>query len=219
MLSDYEIALLLQQQYDGVQGVFDRSGVVQEVTFAVKHYDDYDIIAFEGSHNLPDWERDFHADMVHIDKLGGVHDGFYSGLPAVLETVLPCISTQKLIKICGHSLGGGESHIFTGLLAVAEFGKLETITFGSPLPGDKQFSDILAPYPNRSYWNYKNCFEHDLVGSVPIWLPEEPYVVPRERKTFWSAPSENNPWGKGHYLAPHNLKDCYIPGMKGLQNV
>lgn len=218
MLSDLDIALQLQKQYDCVQGVFDRSGVVQNVTFAVKHFDDCDIIAFEGSHDLPDWERDFHADMVHIDGLGGVHSGFYAGLPAVLQAILPYISTEKPSIICGHSLGGGESHIFTGLLALAGFTKLETVTFGSPLPGDQQLSDLLAPFPNRSYWNYHNGFEHDLVGSVPIWLPNEQYVFPRERPKFWSAPTADNPWGQGHYLAPHNLKDCYIPGMKGLKN-
>ena len=218
MVSDYDIALLLQKLYDGVQGVFDQTSCINDVSFALKHFEDFDVIAFEGSHNLPDWERDFHADMVEIDGLGGVHSGFYEGLSRVLQFVLPSISNKKLLKICGHSLGGGESHIFTGMSVLSGFTKLETITFGSPLPGDKTLSDLIAPFPNRSYWNYNNGFEHDLVGSVPVWLPDEPYVFPRPRIKFWSAPTTNNPWGQGHYLAPHNLLDCYIPGLKGLQN-
>ena len=213
MPNDYEIALLLQQQYDGVAGIFNVSAPYGLVSWALKRYDDCDVICFEGSHDVPDFERDFKAKMIHVDGLGGVHGGFYEGLPEVLTACLPLLSIEKLTKISGHSLGGGEAHIFTALLALAGFTKLETVTFGSPLPGDKQLSDLIAPFPNRSYWNYRDFFHHDIVGSVPVALPEEPYVFPRERILIDEPPEPLDPW---LMAAWHHLSSLYLNGLKKL---
>lgn len=211
MPTDAEIITLLQSQYDGVQGVFDVSAPYGTVSWALKHYSDCDVIAFEGSHDLPDWERDFKAEMIQVKGLGGVHAGFYEGLPEVFNAVKALLTDEKTIKICGHSLGGGESHIFTAILAKAGYTKLETITFGSPLPGDKQLASIIAPIPNRSYWNYRNPLEHDIVGDVPFFLPNEPYVFPRDRILVDEPPALLDTWG----LAAWHHSQLYVKALCG----
>ena len=104
--SDPQIALLLQSQYDETPRIFDHQAVTNEVSWAVKHFDDCDVMAFEGSHNLPDWERDFQANMIHVEGLGGVHAGFYSGLPETFAAASPFFSMDKPLLVIGHSLGG-----------------------------------------------------------------------------------------------------------------
>lgn len=213
MLTDYEIALLLQQQYDGFSGVFDVSAPNGTVSWALKHYDDCDVVAFEGSHDLPDWERDFKGAMIHVDGLGGVHGGFYEGLPEVLANVMPLLAKTKPIIVCGHSLGGGESQIFAGLLANAGFTEISIVTFGCPLPGDQQLADLIALFPNRSYWNYRDFFHHDIVGSVPINLPDEPYVFPCARTLIDEPPEPLDAWGLASW---HHLSPLYLNGLRKL---
>ena len=213
MLNDYEVALLLQQQYDGVAGVFNVSAPYGVVSWALKHYDDCDVICFEGSHDLPDWERDFKAAMIHVDGLGGVHGGFYDGLPEVLSALNPLLSKDRLTIVAGHSLGGGEAQIFTAMLSLAGYAKLETITFGCPLPGDQRLANLIAPFPNRSYWNYRDFFHHDIVGSVPVVLPEEPYVFPCPRILIDEPPEPLDAWG---LAAWHHLSPLYLNGLRKL---
>lgn len=213
MTTDYDIALLLQDQYDNQVNNFDCFSVVNEVSFAVKHLDDCTAICFEGSHNLPDFERDFSAEMTYIPGLGGVHSGFYYGLPDVLRYINDMLPTDKLIKVCGHSLGGGEAHIFMAMLAKQHYTFLEAITFGSPLPGDITLASIIEPFPNRSYWNYRNPFQHDIVGSVPLWLPNEKYVMPTQRILIDEAPELIDPWGVASW---HHFNPLYMNGVKKL---
>lgn len=211
-LNDYEIALLLQQQYDG-DDVFDVVTITDEVCWALKHYDDCDIIAFEGSHDLPDWERDFKGAMIHVDGLGGVHGGFYEGLPEVLSAVIPLLSKDRITIVAGHSLGGGEAQIFTAMLSLAGYEKLEIVTFGCPLPGDRHLADLIAPFPNRSYWNYHDFFHHDIVGSVPVNLPDEPYIFPCARIIIDEPPEPLDAWGLASW---HHLSPLYLNGLRKL---
>lgn len=212
MLSDLDVANLLQAQYDGRKVFFNVWSPYGTVSWAMAKYDDCDVICFEGSHNLPDWKRDFEAEMIQVPGLGGVHEGFYIGLPDVLKSILPLTPLDKRLKICGHSLGGGESHIFTGMAVLAGYTDVETITFGSPLPGDKQLSDLIASFPNRSYWNFRDGFNCDIVGNVPFHIPViSPYVFPRERIIIESPPAPDDNWG---ICAWHHLS-LYV---KGLQN-
>lgn len=213
MLTDYEICKILQAQYDGVAGVFDVSAPYGTVSWALKHFEDCDVIFFEGSHDLPDWERDFKAAMIHVDGLGGVHGGFYEGLPEVLGNIKSLLSKEKPIKVCGHSLGGGEAHIFTGMLALDGCKALETVTFGSPLPGNQQLSDLIKPFPNRAYWNYRDFFHHDIVGSVPVNLPDELYVFPCPRILIDESPEPLDAWGLASW---HHLSPLYLNGLRKL---
>jgi hypothetical protein len=208
MPNDYEIALLVQALYNK-DPIFDITTNTATVDWAAKHYPDCNVLIFEGSHDLPDWENDFKAEMKYIPSLGGVHSGFYNGLPEACSQAVQYLSKDKLTIICGHSLGAGRAHIATGIFAKSEYNLLETVVFGSPLPGDQTLADIIAPFPNRSYWNYKNPFEHDFVGDVPLWLPDERYVIPRKRIIINEPPSIPDPW---LVLSWHH-SELYVQGL------
>lgn len=214
MLSDLEAALQIQSQYDDHISIEHVSGI----DYSIIESDDAIDLIFEGSKNLPDYERDFSALMVYISGLGWVHGGFWDGLIAAVNVIKPKLDGHRLIRIKGHSLGAGEAALVTCILGIGGYKNLDCVTWGCPLFGDAQAVTYLNQFPNRTYWNYLSPFQHDLVGSVPLILPNEPYVVPPNRTKYWSAPTPSNPWGQGHYLAPHNMRDCYLPGMKGMQN-
>lgn len=216
MLTDLEAALQVQLQYDGQIVIEHVAGI--DYSIITTDPDAIDVI-LEGSKNLPDYERDFSAIMVYIPRLGWVHGGFWEGLNQAVEAVIPLLDDHKLIRIKGHSLGAAEASLVTCILGMKGFKNLDCVTWGCPLFGDAQVVAFFNQFHNRTYWNYKNPFEHDIVGSVPLSLPAAPYVAPPNRIKNWSAPTSSNPWGQNNQLiAPHNMKDCYIPLMKGLQN-
>lgn len=212
MPTDYDIALLLQAQYDG-KPVFDMARNTNGVDWAIKGFGDCSAIFLEGTHSLPDAARDFNFPMRTVAGIGGVHAGFYDGLPETLMAAIPYLPKDKLIKVCGHSLGAGEAHILTAMLAKAGYRALETIAFGSPLPGDIGLAATLAPFENRSYWNYCDFFNHDIVGSVPLYLPAEPFIAPRQRILIHEAPAILDPWGM---VAWHHLNPLYCEGVRKL---
>lgn len=212
MLNDYEIACLLQDQYDGDKTQFDvwePSGIV---SYAVKVLPDAVHIFFEGSHDLPDWERDFHADMIQIPGLGGVHSGFYEGLPEVLAALMPILPKDRLISVNGHSLGGGEADIFVAMLGVAGFDKVEGVTFGKPVAGDAALEAKILKFTNRTYVNYCDPLQHDLVCDVPFTLPNEPYDNGRQRIKICQSSQLFDSWGA---LSWHHLS-LYIKGVQKL---
>lgn len=210
MVTDFDIAVLIQAQYDNRVDSFDIFMHTAGIDWAIKTFDDCTALFFEGSHVLPDFVRDFDFPMEWVPAIGGVHGGFYDGLPAAMEAIIPHLPAMKTIKICGHSLGAGEAHIMTAMLAHRGYHMLETITFGSPLPGDRFLADSLAPYPNRSYWNYRDFFNHDIVGSVPPYMPPiEGFVIPRDRILIDIPPPILDPWG---LVAWHHF-ELYVKGL------
>ena len=69
--TDYDIALLVQDLYQGGK-LLDRVMHVAGVDVGIKSYANSTVLIHEGSHDLPDWERDFHASMIKVVGLGGV---------------------------------------------------------------------------------------------------------------------------------------------------
>jgi hypothetical protein len=203
-LSDLQIVDLLQSQYSGAEGVFDVVQVTDECSWAFKSLPDEDIICFQGSANIPDWIRDFEGEMVFLRNIGGVHLGMYSPLPKVLEIVKTLIQPEKPKKICGHSLGGGETNIFTVMLDEAGYSVMETITFGCPTALDAEACGYLAPYPNRSYWNYRDALHHDPVGNVAVHIPGIAPYMPRQKILVNSPPPSGDSWGD--VLGWHHLQ-------------
>lgn len=213
MTTDYELAVYCQNQYDGLMPICSLAGV----NYSFVEDDNSVNVIFEGSKNLPDYERDFAAIMIFADGVGGVHGGFWEGLTAAVEAIKGRLDGHKLIRLIGHSLGAGEASLATCIFGKAGYGNLECVTFGCPLFGNAQTVAYLNGFPNRTYWNYRDWLMHDIVGSVPVRIPpDEDYVNPPNRTFFWSAPTPANPWGQGHHLAPHNMRDCYLPGMEKL---
>lgn len=214
MLTDLEAALQVQSQYDDQISIQHVAGI----DYSIIENDGAIDLIFEGSKDLPDYERDFAALMVYVPGLGYVHGGFWDGILPAIDAIVPHLDGGNRIRLKGHSLGAAEASLATCVLGMKGYTLLDCVTWGCPLFGDYQTVTYFKRFANRTYWNYKSPFEHDLVGSVPLILLDEPYIIPPNRTKFWSAPTPANPWGQGHYLAPHNMKDCYLPAMKGLQN-
>ena len=214
MLTDFELALLLQQQYDAVQGIFDFAERIDEVSFGVKHYPDCTVIAFEGSYNIPDWFSNFDAVMIRPPGLGGVEQGFYDGLPEALAAISPMLSGKVPVYVAGHSRGAAHAHIFGAMLINAGY-TVEVVVFGSPRPGDAALAHILQKAPNRSYRNYHDWDLQDWVTDVPLDVTIiSPYVHPVKQIAIDVVPPDPDSWG---VLKMHHIQN-YIKALKGMAN-
>lgn len=212
MLNDYAIALLVQDLYDGnrdgmLDGVFKTSGV----NWAYKKYPDCNVIIMKGTSNILDIERDFDFPMQYVSGIGRVHGGAFNGLQDVMEEAVKLFSPDKHLYVTGHSLGAMRGHIITALFILAGYKNIETVVFGSPLPGDRQLSNVLAPHPNRSYWNYRDTLNHDFIGNLPAAIDQDPYMHPRERIKINQAPDHPDPW---LLLAWHHFNPLYLEGVR-----
>jgi hypothetical protein len=213
-IGDLEVLDYLERQYDGDDIAFDKVGFTSECSWAFKSLPDEDLFCFEGSHNIPDWLRDFQGAMVYIDGVGGIHLGGYTPLPAVLEIAKTLLKPEKPKKICGHSLGAGEAEIFAVMLDRDGFSLMEIITFGRPTFIDAEAGNYLAPYPNRSYWNYHDALHHDPVGNVAIHIPIIAPYVPLPRILVDCPPPIGDEWGD--FLGWHHLSPNYKQGLINL---
>lgn len=213
MLSDLDCANLCQAQYDGAS-IFDVSDSICGVDFAIKTYPDCMAIAFEGSHDIPDWISNFEALMIDVPDFAGVERGFYQGLPNVLVATLPLFPKEKPVYVTGHSRGAAHAHIFAALLIKQGYKVIVTV-FGSPRPGDARLATILAPFPNRSYRNYADFDHQDFVCDVPFDIEiAAPFVHPYKQKIINMPPAPGDPWG---LLARHHLF-LYIAALQGYPN-
>lgn len=194
MLTDHELCNLLQEQYDGIAGVFDIAETLAGVTYGVKFYPDCTVVAFEGSHNLPDWISNFAAVMMQVPDFAGVEQGFYSGLPEVFTSVAPKVDKSKRVYVTGHSRGAAHAHIFAAIMIKQGY-QVEVVAFGSPRPGDAQLAAILAKAPNRSYRNYHDFDEQDYVCDVPFDITlVAPFKHPGKQIVVDVAPHPDDPW-------------------------
>lgn len=206
MLNDAEICSLLQQQYDGEQ--FDATIDISGVYCSVKHYPDCSVVMFRGSTTPLDFWRDFQGLMVQDADLGGVEQGFITGIRDI-KAHLDNIDTEHHTIIAGHSLGAARALLFAALANTDVNHCIESvITFGAPRPGGQKLKNILAPVMIRSYKN-----AGDPVADVPIDIPLiEPYCEPREFTVLYEPPQPNDPWG---IVAPHHLQ-LYQAGVSKL---
>ncbi len=210
MLNDYEICQLLQAQYDGEQ--FDSTIDISGVYVSVKQLPDCSVVMFRGSTTPLDFWRDFEGLMVRDAYIGGVEQGFITGLRDVsahLEWMFPEDGGRQAI-FTGHSLGAARALLFAGLWQ--KYNHLEAINevvvFGAPRPGGQKLKDILAPVTIRSYKN-----AHDPVTDVPIDLGLlEPYCEPAPFIMLDVPPAPDDDWG---IVAPHRLQ-YYAQGVKAL---
>jgi len=209
-LTDLDCAILLQQQYDGALGIFDKQYSIRGVDFAVKTYKDCVVFAFEGSHNLADWLSNFEAAMIRPAKFGGVELGFYTGIPECSEVAKEWLEPGKKVWCIGHSRGAAHAHIFARALIIdgVPGPDVHRVVFGSPNPGDTIFAAGLVESPVRSYRNYRNILEQDFVCAVPEPLPVvAPYCHPGERIIIDVPGPLSDPWGplrRHHLYLYHN---------------
>lgn len=206
MLTDLQICDYLQAQYDKTPGTFDIVESTEDVDWALKIFPDCTLLAFEGSHDIPDWISNFKASMVKSEYGGRVENGFNNGVSAALDVIIPEIPLNgDPVIIGGHSRGASHAHIATrGLIAhgfKADY--IHRVVFGSPRVGDLEFCRGLEESPVTSYRNYGNFFDQDKVCQVPAYIPWfAPYHHPGAY-TYVDIPGDPlDPWIllKRHHL-------------------
>lgn len=210
MLSTLDCAKLCQACYN-TPGSFDRVVFTSNVWAGIKHYPTCTAIAFRGSTTLNDWFRDFRSWMINDPQLGGVEDGFITGLRDVMAHLIDEVErpTHNSLFITGHSLGAAEALLFGALIQVLGYGSVinSIMAFGSPRPGGAKVKELLASIPVFSYRNGA-----DPVTEVPISIPEfEPYMHPRDLIAINYPVAEGDPWG---IMAPHHI-DYYVEALGG----
>jgi len=207
MLTDLEIAKLLQAQYDG-----KAQFIYQDDSLGVKKFPGYTVICNEGTHSMPDVLKDFEAEMIYPPALkgAGVHAGFWRGQPAAVQQFLPLLSPRELLVLCGHSKGAGVVNGQAGLFISLGFDarKIIRVKFASPNSNNDQLEDMLRNSPYRSYWNYKYNFPlfRDPVGVVPIKCSRIgfPYSTSEQKIQLTKRPSLFDRWGPSvgwHHLS------------------
>ncbi len=215
MLTDLQIANLLQSQYNGDQ-IFDYQNKICEVTFAIKHYPDCSALLFEGTYDLDGWISNFHANLIQVPNLGGVEEGFYNGLPDVLEAIKPELLTNHPLIVCGHSRGAAQANIFAPMLKNAGFTPyLKRVTFASPRPGNAELVAKILTIPGCNYRNYHNEEHQDFVCEVPLHFNFMPYARPQPTILLDVPPLSDDPW---LIFARHHLS-LYIKGLQTMETI
>jgi hypothetical protein len=222
MPTDLEIALYLQQLYDGVQGVFTYQDTIDDFSFAVLVLPDCVIVCHEGTHDAPDVENDFEAEIISpIAPMGDVHAGFWQGLTAAYAKILPYLPKDKPIVLCGHSLGSGRVNLATGYLIYKGYSpeNLTRVKFASPRSNDIKWELSLTGSPLRSYWNYRSEFllGHDPVCDVPVECDVLglPYYTKEPKIIICCPPSLCDAWGPS--IGWHHLF-LYTQALEELKN-
>jgi hypothetical protein len=181
MISDYELGVYAAATYGradlGVSEVaWDaQNDVTSGVNWYLKYIEGGTIVAFEGTHDLPDWERDFAALPITIAAVGLVHPGFFFGMPEVWMTIKPLI--QGNLYVCGHSLGAAHATLFAALAVRDGIKPARRVVLGEPRPGGAGLSDLLRDVPSASYCTVSGI-RRDFVTCVPLALPDFAYQHP-----------------------------------------
>lgn len=219
MLSDLAILRNLQSLYNGDASKFDYISTTNGDSFAILSTPDAIHIMNEGSHDLLNWWYNFQAIMIHPPELkgAGVEQGMWINILRILATIesQSPLPKDKPIFIEGHSRGAGEADAMMLLLACRGYTLLNQVSFGRPNSVDAKGAEILAPFPNRSYWNYHNWLHHDPVGNNPPHLAF-PFTQSSNRSKYIVdvAPAEDDRWGD--LLGWHHLAPNYDTGLQGI---
>jgi hypothetical protein len=216
MPNDLQIAEILQQLYDGVLDSFTYTDTISGVSFGVVVRDDCVIVCFEGTHDKPDVDHDFEAELIRPPELNGagVHAGGWAGLDDAMDFIRPYIPMGKPIIICGHSLGALRVNLAAGLLMHYGYDPklIQRVKIASPRSNDYILENMLKDSPLSSWWNYRFEVEHDPVCDVPFRCSVLglPYFTGEKKKFVDSPPGFLDPWGV--IIGWHHLS-LYIKGM------
>lgn len=199
MLSDLDIANLLQAQYDGLS-TFDYQNRIGAISVALKYYPDCTAVLFEGSHNIPDWFSNFEFIGIPVSGLGLIEQGFYDDMPTALETLKPYLQPDKPIHIGGHSRGAAHCNVYARMLIASGYlpSMIRRTKFGEPHSMSAKCAEGFAGSPTTSYRNYGDPLDQDFVCTVPFYP-----LVASEAPTLVDAPGPpDDPWLllKRHHL-------------------
>lgn len=212
MLNDYDIALLLQSQYDCTQGVFDHDFTnVHGDRYCIKYYHDCSVVVHEGSHDFLNWFNNARFVMQEDSILGGIDLGFDIGIEDQTKQAAPLIPKEKQVYVSGHSRAGPRAYLMAARLIKMGY-EVSIVTFASPRPGDAKFASIIQTAKEaRSYRNYRDFDEQDFVCDVPFPHPFG-YIHPVQPIVIDMPPAQSDSWG---VLARHHLF-LYTAGVKKL---
>ena len=148
-----------------------------QVVWGAKRIDGVTAIVHRGSITWMDWILDFIACPTHptIDHsvLGPVHAGFFAGMPECWEEIKR--RTQPPWVLGAHSLGAGRQGVLAGLMMADGVRPAARVAWGEPLSGCNELVRLCVSIPTASYRNGEG-WVHDPVPSVPLWLPQYPYL-------------------------------------------
>lgn len=153
------------------------------------------IIAFRGTSplNLINWQTDIDLGLSKQQGMGRVHDGFYDALfgeaanacslcdghaqeatvfDAALTALIQAKVQHKHVYVCGHSLGGALTSVFSLSMAFKQPAVASRIagiyTFGQPRTGDDDYAEAF----DDKYKDICKRYVHaaDIVTKVPVGL-------------------------------------------------
>ena len=157
MQTDLELSLILQRQYDGVQGFFDHDFInATGDRYCIKYFPDCTVVAHEGSHDDLNWFYNAVFVMVQKEGIGGVDEGFAIGIQEQTDQAAPLIPKDKVVYLIGHSRAGPRAQLMAARLIRLGY-KVVIVVFASPRPGDAVHTSCL-------YWN-----RHILAPSDNLW--------------------------------------------------
>lgn len=210
MLNDYQIALLLQQQYDGVTGVFDHDFVVDGDRCSIKYFEDSTIIVDEGSHDFLNWFFNFQGMMqqLTLDNITlGVETGFNVNMTDSMAQTLPLLPKDKPVICSGHSRGAGRAWIRAARLIRMGY-DVYVVVFGSPRPGNS----VLATVAANAKRMVSYCNGRDPVCRVPVFIPLfAEYIEPAAFVMLNEPPAPSDVWG--HEAGWHHMNPNYLAGV------
>lgn len=168
MISDLTLARVCADAYVLPEDAWDHSWSRDDIHVRHRLMGGFDVIAFRGSDDLEDWFRDLHFWPKRHKALGYCHSGFLEGMERVVREVAVVLDVTARVVITGHSLGAARALIFAALGSYYHrFEPERVVTFGTPRPGFKKLSRVLAHYrvPMALYRNGE-----DPVTKVPYLL-------------------------------------------------
>lgn len=143
------------------------AGTDDGVYYAIKKFDDCDVVVFRGSITALDWWRDLRAAPLETNNIGTVHEGFHAGMEHMWADARSMLT--KPVVVTGHSLGAARADILCGLMAADKCPPVHCAVFGEPRPGLPDFARIINRIPRSVYCN-GNSTGHDRVWDVPLRL-------------------------------------------------
>jgi lipase (class 3) len=219
VISDLEIAQLLQQLYSGSTGFdhYEPGSGGSGICWALKKTSDTDIILLRGSTTFQDWARDLIALAAPFSHsvFGPVHPGFEIGMERAWENISGYVDPRPGRRpwiVAGHSLGAGRAAILTALAVECAQAPAARVVFGEPKPGFKRLAEYIAHVPARSYRNtgeVSGRSGHDLITDVPLSFPPEEYVHDSSLIDVSAPPAAGDNWGPFAY---HHM-ELYVSAL------
>lgn len=222
MISDLELAELQEAAYcypdaHGIVTPFawDWSATLKTKTAGFRIVDGFVVIVLPGTQDPPQWEDDFKALPRSIDHpaLGRVHSGFWIGIEAFVDALVPALPPGLQIIVIGHSLGAGEAPLIVAELLLRGIAVERMVCFAPPRAGMAQLAAYLSNVPKALYRNVgREAPGHDLVTDVPVYIwgiAEYCQVGPLTDLTV--TPGPNDPW----FLFKYHHMSLYAAALNG----